>query len=287
MAARRQFTINARGRLLELGSRTLIMGVLNVTPDSFSDGGRFMKFEDAVARAWQIAEEGADILDVGGESTRPGSGGISVEEELGRVVPVLDALAKSYPIPVSIDTSKAQVARAAIDRGAAIVNDVTALHDNPALAEEVASSGAALILMHMRGTPATMQSLPFSPDIMSELEMWADEAVARAEKLGVSSDKIILDPGIGFGKSVSQNLEILRNLSRLSARGFPVMVGPSRKSFIGSILGELDGDRIWGTGATVAASILFGAHVVRVHEVAPMRAVARMTDAIVHERSIG
>jgi len=263
------------------------MGVLNVTPDSFSDGGRFLKFEDAVARAWRIAEEGADILDVGGESTRPGSGGISVEEELGRVVPVLDALAKSYPLPVSIDTSKAQVARAAIERGAAIVNDITALRDNPALAEEVASSGAALILMHMRGTPATMQRLPFSPDIMSELEMWADEAVARAKKLGVSSDKIILDPGIGFGKSVSQNLEIIRNLSRVSACRFPVMVGPSRKSFIGSILGELDRDRIWGTGASVAASILFGAHVVRVHDVAPTRAVARMIDAIVHERAIG
>lgn len=263
------------------------MGVLNVTPDSFSDGGRYFKLEDAVARAWQIAEEGADILDVGGESTRPGSGGVSVDEELGRIVPVLDALAKGYPLPVSVDTCKAQVARAALQRGAAIINDVTALRDNPALAEEAASSGAALILMHMRGTPATMQRLPFSPDIMAELDVWADEAVARAEKHGVSSDKIILDPGIGFGKSVSQNLEILRNLHRLSASGFPVMVGSSRKSFIRSILGDLDWDRIWGTGAAVAASILFGAHVVRVHDVAPMRAVARMTDAIMDERSTG
>ena len=287
MAARKHFTINARGRLLELGSRTLIMGVLNVTPDSFSDGGRYLKSEDAVARAWQIAGEGADILDVGGESTRPGSAGVSADEELERVVPVLDALAKDYPLPVSIDTSKAEVARAAFERGAVIVNDIRALRDNSALAEEVASSGAALILMHMRGTPATMQRMPFSPDIMAELEAWVEEAVARAEKHGVSSEKIILDPGIGFGKTVSQNLEILRNLHRLAASGFPLMVGSSRKSFIGSILGDLDRDRIWGTGATVAASIIFGAHVVRVHDVAAMRAVALMTDAIMDERLDG
>jgi len=261
------------------------MGVLNVTPDSFSDGGQYLQSEDAITRAWQIAEEGADILDVGGESTRPGSGGVSADEELGRVLPVLDALAKNYPLPVSIDTSKAEVARAALERGASMVNDITALRDNPELGKEVASRGAALILMHMRGTPATMQRIPFSADIMAELVAWADEAVARAEKHGVSSNQIILDPGIGFGKTVSQNLEILRNLPRLAESGFPLMVGSSRKSFIGSVLGSTGRDRIWGTGATVAASIIFGAHVVRVHDVAAMRAVARMADAIMDERS--
>jgi dihydropteroate synthase len=284
MVARRQYSIHARGRVIELGRRTLIMGVLNVTPDSFSDGGRYLGSEKAIARAWQIAEEGADILDVGGESTRPDSAGVSAGEELARVLPVLDALAKNYPLPISIDTSKPEVARAALERGAVIVNDITALRDNPALGEEVASRGAALILMHMRGTPATMQRIPFSTDIMAELEAWAEEAVARAEKHGVSSDKIILDPGIGFGKTVGQNLEILRNLHRLAASGFPLLVGSSRKSFIGSILGDLDRDRIWGTGATVAASIIFGAHAVRVHDVAAMRAVVRMTDAIMNER---
>ncbi len=260
------------------------MGVLNVTPDSFSDGALYFKPTDAIARAWQIAEEGADILDVGGESTRPGSAGISTEEELDRVLPVLDALA-SYPLPISIDTSKARVAEAALERGVSIVNDITSLRDGPGLAKLVASSGAALVLMHMRGTPANMQRIPPSPDIVTELEVWADEVVVRAEKHGVSSNKIILDPGIGFGKTAAQNLEIIRNLHRLSTVGFPLLVGASRKSFIGSILGDSGRNRIWGTGAAVAASIIFGAHVVRVHDVAAMRAVARMTDAILNERS--
>jgi dihydropteroate synthase len=176
------------------------------------------------------------------------------------------------------------VAGAALERGVAIINDVTALSDE-ALAQEAASKQAAVVLMHMRGNPATMQRIAPSPDIMAELETWADEVVVRAEKHGVSSNKIILDPGIGFGKTAAQNLEIIRNLHRLAAAGFPVLVGASRKSFIGSILGDSGRNRIWGTGAAVAASIIFGAHVVRVHDVAAMRAVARMTDAIVNERS--
>jgi dihydropteroate synthase len=256
------------------------MGILNITPDSFSDGGMHSDPARAAERAWQIAEEGADILDIGGESTRPGSRGIGADEELRRVLPVLQRLAGNYPLPISIDTSKAEVARAAVEHGAGIINDTSSLQNDPRIGDEAASSGSALILMHMRGTPATMQALPPSVNILRELDLWADEAVARAQSHGVSSEKIILDPGIGFGKSPGQNLEILRNLGRLAAAGFPIMVGTSRKSFIGAILGRPAGDRIWGTAATVALSILFGAHIVRVHDVAAMRDAARIADAV-------
>jgi dihydropteroate synthase len=259
------------------------MGILNVTPDSFFDGALFLEPERAVARAWQIADEGADILDVGAESTRPGSQGVSVEEELRRLMPVLEALRGRYPLPISIDTSKPEVAQAALERGAVMVNDVTGLKNGTALAEAAAAQSAALVLMHMRGTPRDMQSLPPSPDILGEIEAWAEDVVASAASCGVSSNKIILDPGIGFGKTVRQNLEIVRNLDRLAAAGFPLLVGTSRKSFIGSILGNPRADRSWGTAASVASSIICGAHIVRVHDVAPMRDVARMTDAIVDE----
>jgi dihydropteroate synthase len=260
------------------------MGILNVTPDSFSDGGRFLDPARAVERAWQIHDEGADILDIGGESTRPGARAVASEEELSRVVPVLEALAPDYPLPLSIDTSKPDVALAALERGAVLVNDVRALRAETGIAEHAARYGAGLILMHMRGEPQDMHLMPHSPDILSELDLWANEAVARAQNCGVSSEKIILDPGIGFGKSAGQNLEILRNLDRLAAIGFPLLVGTSRKSFIGAIVKNPDADRIWGTGATVAASIFFGAHIVRVHDVGPMRDVARVTDALVAGR---
>jgi dihydropteroate synthase len=260
------------------------MGILNVTPDSFSDGGMFFDAARAVARAWRIAEEGADILDIGGESTRPGSSGVDAAEELRRVVPVLDALADTYPLPISIDTSKSEIGRAALERGAALVNDITALGNDSALGEAAASVKAGVILMHMRGEPRTMQQLPPSPDILGEIEEWASKVVTRAQALGVAQDAIILDPGIGFGKTANQNLEIVRNLDRLAAVGFPVMVGVSRKAFIGKILSEPTGDRSWGSAAAVAASILYGAHIVRVHDVASMRDVARVTDAILSER---
>lgn len=281
---RRHHTLQLPGHTLELGSRTLVMGILNVTPDSFSDGGRFLAAPAAVERAWEIAEEGADILDIGGESTRPGSTGIPVEAELRRVTPVLDALAGKYPLPISIDTSKAEVACAALRRGASLINDVSSLNENPRLGEEAARSGAGIILMNMRGEPASMQRMPPSPDILAELARWAQEAVARAQNCGVSSERIILDPGIGFGKTANQNLEILRNLNLLSATGFPLLVGTSRKSFIGAIIKRPAGGHISGTAATVAASIIFGAHIVRVHDVAAMREVADMTDAIISER---
>jgi dihydropteroate synthase len=281
--ARRRYRIRARDHVLDLGARTLIMGVLNVTPDSFSDGGAYFEASKAVERAWRIAEEGADILDVGGESTRPGSEGVTAGEELRRVVPVLEALGSRYPLPVSIDTSKSEVGRAALGLGASLVNDITALQKDRALGEAAGSACAGVILMHMRGEPGTMQELPPSPDIWGEIRAWAGEAVRRASECGVGHDRMILDPGIGFGKTAAQNLEILRHLDRLDEWDLPVLVGPSRKSFIGRILSDHGADRTWGTAAAVAASILFGAHIVRVHDVAAMRDVARITDAILSE----
>ena len=284
MHPRRHFRITLREHSLDLGPKTLIMGVLNVTPDSFSDGGRFLSYSDAVTRAWRIADEGADILDIGGESTRPGSQGVSSDEELRRVLPVLEAVAGTYPLPISVDTSKAVVARRALELGAELVNDVTALRKSPQIGEEVARSGAGIILMHMRGDPCTMQVIPPSQDILSEIEQWAGEAVERAGSSGISSSKIILDPGIGFGKTANQNLEILRHLGRLAKLSFPLMIGTSRKSFIGTILNRPAGDRIFGSAASVAASIMFGAHIVRVHDVAAMRDVAQIIDSICSER---
>jgi len=281
--ARKQFTLRAKDWTLQLGERTLVMGVLNVTPDSFSDKGLYFEPRAAADRAWEIAEQGADILDIGGESTRPGSEGVGIEEELRRVIPILEALASGpkYPIPISVDTSKSEVAKASLRNGAAIINDITSLMSDPALGTEAAACGAVLILMHMRGVPRNMQSIPPSSDILGEIQLWAKEAVARAQSCGVFSDKIVLDPGIGFGKTAVQNFEILRNLDRLAAAGFPVLVGTSRKSFIGSIVKKPASELVLGTAATVAASIIFGAHIVRVHDVAAIREVADVTDAIV------
>jgi dihydropteroate synthase len=260
------------------------MGVLNVTPDSFADGGLYADPVLAAARAREIAAEGADLLDIGAESSRPGSYGITAEEELRRLVPVLDALRGNYPLPISVDTSKAEVAQAALERGASLINDITSLQKDPRIGALVADSGAGIVLMHMRGTPADMQRLPPSEDILEELMLWAGEAVERAKRSGIPCDRIVLDPGIGFGKTADQNIVILRNLDRLASLGFPVLVGTSRKSFVGAILNKPPADRIWGTGATVAASIMFGAHAVRVHDVAAMRDLVRVMDVIVAER---
>jgi len=263
------------------------MGILNVTPDSFSDKGQYFEPQEAIDRAWKIAEEGADILDIGGESTRPGSQGVSADEELRRVMPILEAMAagRKYPIPISIDTSKMEVAKASLECGASIINDIASLQKDPRIGPEVAKYKAALILMHMRGEPGNMQKIPPSEDILADIEIWAQQAIARAQYSGVSSDRIVLDPGIGFGKTMAQNLEILRNLDRLAAAGFPILIGTSRKSFIGSILKKPAEELVMGTGATVTASIINGAHIVRVHDVAAIREVADVTDAIVKAKS--
>lgn len=272
-------------RTLVLGSRTLIMGVLNVTPDSFSDGGKFLQPERAVAHALEIEKAGADLVDIGGESTRPGSRGIAADEELARVLPVLECLQGKLKIPISIDTRKSEVAEAAINAGAQIVNDVSGLKHDRRIAETAARHGIPLILMHMRGEPATMQKGPFARNVMQDVTRGLRASVALARKAGIAKSQIILDPGIGFGKSFEQNYEILRRLPELAKLGYPLLVGTSRKGFLGATLAQgapavPPDQRLWATAATVTASILGGAHIVRVHDVAEMVHVARVTDCI-------
>ncbi|MGD0957878.1 MAG: dihydropteroate synthase [Candidatus Acidiferrales bacterium] len=283
MLRRRKFRLRLPSRTLVLGERTLVMGVLNVTPDSFSDGGLFLGTHAAVARALEIERAGADILDIGGESTRPGSEGISAAEELQRILPVLGKLRGQLTIPVSLDTSKSEVADAAADSGVEILNDVTALRADPRLAEVAHRRGLPVILMHMRGEPRTMQKRPFAREVIRDVAASLRRAVAVARRAGVAKSQIVLDPGVGFGKSAAQNFELLARLPELARLGFPLMVGTSRKGFIGKVLGDVvPSERMWGTAATVTASILGGAHIVRVHDVAEMVQVARVADAVLH-----
>ena len=285
MIQRKRFQPKLRSRTLLLGERTLIMGVLNVTPDSFSDGGEFFSADRAVKAALAMERAGADILDIGAESTRPGSLGISAAEELARLLPVLQALRGRLKIPISVDTQKASVAEIALGAGAEILNDVSGLKNDPRMAAVAAKSRAPLILMHMRGTPRTMQKKSFARDVMKDVKAGLRESIAKARRAGVSKSQIILDPGIGFGKSFAQNYELLRKLHELAKLGYPLMVGTSRKGFLGTTLAK-DGrpapadQRIWGTAATVTASILNGAHIVRVHDVEELAQVAKVTDAI-------
>ncbi len=274
-------------RTLVLGERTLIMGVLNVTPDSFSDGGTYLDADAAVARALEIERAGADILDIGGESTRPGSEGISASEEMRRILPVLEKLRGRIKIPISVDTSKADVAEAAAYQGAEILNDVTTLRADPRLAQVARKYKTPLILMHMRGEPRTMQKKPFARDVLRDVVSGLRHAVAIARRAGVAKSQIVLDPGIGFGKSAAQNFELLQKLPELARLGFPLLVGASRKGFIGKALGGAPEDeRAWGTAGAVAASIMGGAHIVRVHDVAEMSQVVRVIDAVLHPRSV-
>jgi dihydropteroate synthase len=271
-------------RTLAVGGRTLVMGVLNVTPDSFSDGGQFFDLERAAARAAEMLADGADIIDVGGESTRPGGARVAPEEELRRIVPIVARLCAQMPDAlVSVDTTKAEVARAALDAGAEIVNDISALRFDEGVADVVARSGAGLVLMHSRGTPATLHSLPPVADIMAEVSESLRRSIAVAEERGVARTQLALDPGIGFGKSQQQNLELLARLDALAAEfaDFPLLVGTSRKSFIGRLLGDAPPERrLHGTMASVTAAILGGAHIVRVHDVRAAVETARIADAI-------
>ena len=270
-------------RSLPYGERTLVMGVLNVTPDSFSDGGQFFSFDRAVEQAERMIAEGADIIDVGGESTRPGSEFVSEEEELRRVIPIIEGLASSGSIPLSIDTTKSAVARAALEAGAEIVNDISGLRFDPAIADEIAKSRAGLVLMHSRGTPKDMQQLPPVEDIVNELISGLSQSVAIAEQHGVLRESIAIDPGIGFGKTAEQNVELIAKLEQL-AREFsdlPLVIGTSRKSFIGKLLGDAPADeRLFGTVASVVAAVLKGAQIVRVHDVKAAADAVRVIDAI-------
>jgi dihydropteroate synthase len=283
MFRRKKYKLRLPSRTLVLGERTLVMGILNVTPDSFSDGGLFLDPTAAIARALAMEKAGADLIDLGGESTRPGSQGIPAEEELRRVLPVLDGLRGKLKIPISIDTAKSQVAEAAAIAGAEILNDVTGLRDDPRIADVARRRKLPLILMHMRGEPRTMQKQPFARNVVRDVAAGLRRAVAVARRAGVPKSQIVLDPGIGFGKSWPQNFELLERLPELAKLGFPLLVGTSRKSFIGKILGgAAKEERAWGTAATVTASILGGAHIVRVHDVAEMAQVAKVADAVIN-----
>jgi dihydropteroate synthase len=276
---RKSFVLKLRnGSTMVLGARTIVVGVLNITPDSFSDGGQSFEPARAIERALQMESEGAHIIELGGESTRPGATRLSVDEEISRVLPVLTMLAGKLQVPIAIDTYKSEVAAAAVGMGASFINDVSALRFDPAIADVAARERAALVLMHMRGEPATMQKIEPSPDIFAEIDSGLSTAIQVAESRGVERNQMIIDPGVGFGKTIEQNLAIINHLDRFESFGLPVMIGTSRKSFIGRLTGRPE---LSGTAASVAAAILRGAHIVRVHDVKEMVEVARITDAIV------
>lgn len=269
-----------RGRELDLTERSRVVGILNVTPDSFSDGGRFSDSGAAVDQARRMVEEGADILELGGESTRPGAVAVTADEELRRVVPVLRRLRSELAVPLAVDTYKPEVARAVLDEGAEIINDVYGARGEGLLAIEVARAGAGLVIMHMKGTPRDMQVDPFYEDVVGEVLAFLQDRVAFSERAGVDPESIILDPGLGFGKRVEDNLVLLGRLSEFHRLGKSVMIGPSRKSFVGKVL-DLPVEERWeGTAACVGAAILQGAAFVRVHEVGPTVRLTRMLDAI-------
>ena len=261
--------------------RTYIMGILNVTPDSFSDGGKFLDHRSALEHARRMAAEGADIIDVGGESTRPEARRVSLEEELKRVIPLIEKIASQIDVPVSIDTTKADVAEEALDAGAVMINDISALRRDAKMAPLAADRGVPVVLMHMRGTPQTMQHKVVYKDLISEVYSFFKERIAYAESVGIDSQKIIIDPGIGFGKSVPDgNLKIIEKLSSFKKLGKPIMVGPSRKAFIGSVLNLGIEEREEGTAAAISLAINNGANIVRVHDVGKMKRVVKMVDAI-------
>ncbi len=272
--------IRLKNQELDCSSRTLVMGVLNVTPDSFSDGGRFYDPVKAIQHGLKLAKDGADIIDVGGESTRPGSEPISAQEEIKRVIPVIEALASEIQVPISIDTYKSEVAARALKAGATILNDISALRFDPQMVKLVAEQNVPVILMHMLGTPKDMQLDPRYEDVVGEILDFLNQRIQWAMSHGVAAEQIIVDPGIGFGKTLEHNLTILKNLSKFGSLGRPILIGTSRKSFIGKILGADVDQREDGTAATVALGICNGANIVRVHDVARMVAVVRVTDAV-------
>jgi len=273
---------------LLLGNRTCIMGILNVTPDSFSDGGLFFSCDAAVAHGEKLAEAGADIIDIGGESTRPFSEPVSIEEEGRRVLPVIEKLAKRVSIPISIDTTKASMAREAIESGASIINDISAMYSDPDMMGVAAKYGVPVVIMHMKGAPKTMQVSPHYDNLIEEIKEFLEKAIDRAEKNGIAKSKIIIDPGIGFGKTVEHNLLIIKYLNKFKTLNNPILIGPSRKSFIRNILeGIRDGDTRLempeletGTQAAIAAAVLKGAHIVRVHDVGRARSTLELIDSI-------
>lgn len=284
----RPFTLEFDRFHLELGPQTCIMGILNVTPDSFSDGGKFNTFETAVSQGIRLVDDGAHILDIGGESTRPFATPVSEQEELDRIIPIIENLSNQIDVPISIDTVKSVVAKEALNAGAVIINDISAFEKDPAMADLAAQRDVPVVLMHMKGTPETMQVNPGYDDLMLEITNYLESRAAYAMKKGIQKNNIILDPGIGFGKTVEHNLVLINHLEKITALGFPVLTGPSRKSFIQNILSKnnktpVGPDNIKaedGSLAAVAASILKGAHIVRVHDVEKVKSATLIIDSI-------
>jgi dihydropteroate synthase len=274
------YSIRCRKRTLTLGKQTLLMGILNVTPDSFSDGGLFFDREKAVAHGLRMVEEGADIIDIGGESTRPGSKPLELEEELRRVIPLIESLAKEIDVPISIDTYKSGVAQRAIESGAEIINDISGLHFDPTLAQVAVKEDVPIILMHIRGTPETMQKNVHYESLFSEILQYLKDSIQKAESAGLDPHQIIIDPGIGFGKTVEDNLLIIKNLYEFRILGKPILLGTSRKNFIGKILNAEAGDRLEGTLSSIAIGVLNGAHIIRSHDVLQTKKAIAVADAI-------
>ncbi len=277
---RDSLVVKACHRTLSLESGPLIMGVVNVTPDSFYDGGRFGDPGAAVEHAARLIEEGADLLDIGAESSRPGSDPIAPEEELRRLLPVVKQLGRRVSVPLSVDTTKAAVAERALDEGATLINDITALRGDPHMGALVAKTGAGVVLMHMQGNPKTMQQAPRYADVIGEVARFLADRMQAALDIGMDPKQILLDPGIGFGKNLDHNLAILAHLEAFVTLGRPILVGVSRKAFIGQVLDRPVEDRLLGTAAAVALAVFQGARVLRVHDVAAMRDVVRMAEAI-------
>ncbi|MFO7253928.1 MULTISPECIES: dihydropteroate synthase [Limnochorda] len=266
---------------LPLGQRTYVMGILNVTPDSFSDGGQYLDPGRAVARGLEMVAQGADLIDVGGESTRPGAEPVPVEEELRRVIPVIRRLAREVRVPISIDTYKARVAEAAVDAGARLLNDISAGRFDPEMPRLAARTGLPLVVMHMKGTPRTMQEAPWYEDVVGEVDQFFRERIQALTEAGVAREQLILDPGLGFGKRTQDNLVLLGQLGRFRHWGLPLLVGPSRKSFLGEVLGTPPQDRLEGTLAAVVTAVVQGADLVRVHDVEAIDRARRVVDALV------
>lgn len=274
-----------RDRSLEITSRALVLGIVNVTPDSFSDGGRHSQNEAAIAHGLALVEDGADMLDIGGESTRPGATPVDAAEELRRVVPVVETLCKKTAVPISVDTSKAEVARACLDVGASIINDVTALAGDPGMLEVARSSGTGVILMHMQGTPATMQIAPHYGDVVHDIRDYLQQRLQEVTAQGLKREAIAIDPGIGFGKTHAHNLELLARLEEFQSLGRPLCLGASRKGFLGKITGRPLEERLAGNLAVVAHALVHGAaQIVRVHDVAATRDVVLMLEALAQYR---
>ena len=280
------FQIQCGSKILDLSSRTHIMGILNVTPDSFSDGGKFLQPGQAIEHGIQMVEDGADIIDIGAESTRPGAEPVSVDEELRRIIPIVEGLLKQVDVPISVDSYKSSVAETALKAGAQMINDISGLRFDPQMRHVIAEYRVPVIIMHIKGEPRNMQQNPHYDDLMGEIYGYLAESIQLAEAAGIKREKIIVDPGIGFGKRLMDNYEILRRLDEFQGLGCPVLIGPSRKSFIGRVLDLPPDQRLEGTIAAVAIGIQHGAHIVRVHDVKEISRACRIIDLLVGNTSL-